>query len=108
MKVSNRYVEREILEIYIFMEMTKISRFHFIQLKSIDLSKKINIISTYFNESDDKQVIENAYFKLFTHNEFIKSVYKSNKVKHFKYILKNFGFEVIESNQRYATFSKDF
>ena len=65
-------------------------------------------MSTYFNEKDDKQIIENTFFNIFTHNEFIKSVYKSNKVKHFKYILKNFGFEVIETNQQYQTFSKEF
>ena len=74
--------------------------------ESLNLSKKLNIISTYFNEKDDKQIIENTFFNLFVRNEFIKSVYKSNKVKHFKNILSSFGFEVIESNQHYQTFNK--
>ena len=74
--------------------------------ESLNLSKKLNIISTYFNEKDDKQIIENTFFNLFIRNEFIKSVYKSNKVKHFKNILSSFGFEVIESNQHYQTFNK--
>ena len=74
--------------------------------ESIDLSKKLDIISSYFNEQDEKKIIEHTFFNIFIKNEFIKSVYKSNKLKHFKFFLINFGFEVIEADGQYQTFSK--
>ena len=74
--------------------------------ESVHLSKKLDIISSYHNEKDEKKVIENTFFNIFTRNEFIKSVYKSNKLRHFKNILTSFGFVVIEDNDQYKNFSK--
>jgi len=60
----------------------------------IELSQKLNLISKYLNEKDEQIIYESSFFKLYCYNEYIRHVYKSNKIKHFEEILKQFGFNV--------------
>jgi len=60
----------------------------------IELSQKLNLISKYLNERDEEIIYESSFFKLYCYNEYIRQVYKSNKIKHFIKILKQFGFNV--------------
>lgn len=53
-------------------------------------------ICTVLDEDYRLKVIENSFFKLFCHNEFVKNVYNNNKESHFKIILQNKGF-IIET-----------
>jgi hypothetical protein len=51
------------------------------------------------NESDDveyKIKYFMGFYKLYSYNQYINNVYRSNKVKHFKRILATHGFDVVE------------
>ena len=61
---------------------------------NIELSEKLNLISKYLNERDEEIIFESSFFKLYCYNEYIRHVYKSNKVRHFIKILNSFGFNV--------------
>ena len=61
---------------------------------NIELSQKLNLVSRYLNERDEEIIFESSFFKLYCFNEYIRQVYKSNKVRHFINILKSFGFNV--------------
>ena len=74
--------------------------------ESIHLSQKLGVISSYFDINDDIQIIENGFFNLFIYNEFLKSAYKSNKIKHFKIMLENSGFNILEDNKDYKPYDK--
>ena len=48
------------------------------------------------NNVDDEYIFnENAFFKLFCYNEYIKDAYETNKKQHFYNILISNGFNVI-------------
>ena len=55
-------------------------------------NNNINNVCRQFNENDDWYIIENTFFNIYCHNEYINDCYNTNKRIHFELILKNQGF----------------
>ena len=59
-------------------------------------------IKQLFEIANESDVVEYkvkyfmGFYKLYSYNQFINNIYKSNKVKHFKRILATHGFDVVE------------
>lgn len=52
------------------------------------------------DENDELKFNNNTFFKLFSYNEYINDIYKTNKEKHFKQILLNNGFILSNQNDK--------
>jgi hypothetical protein len=52
--------------------------------------------STYLDENDELQVVENTFYKLWCQNEFDKDTFETNKLKHYELLLKENGFTLSE------------
>jgi len=65
-------------------------------IKTISKTDNSNINKMCFSIDDENEYIfnENAYFNLFTFNEYIKDTYETNKKQHFFNILNNNGFNI--------------
>jgi len=65
-------------------------------IKTISKTDNSNINKMCFSVDDENEYIfnENAYFNLFTFNEYIKDTYETNKKQHFYNILNDNGFNI--------------
>lgn len=63
-------------------------------------------ICTILDENDKLKIIENSFFKLFCHNEYIKNIYNNNKESHFKKKLEECGF-IIKILGQYEKINKE-
>lgn len=50
------------------------------------------------DENDDLKVYENLFFDLFCFNEYVQNIYNNNKADHFKIILENNGFNLLDED----------
>jgi hypothetical protein len=54
-------------------------------------------MNCFYLDSDDQLVVsENSFFKIYCFNEYIKDMFESNKIEHFKYLLYSNGFKCVE------------
>ena len=56
--------------------------------EAVQTSRSCNSACTYLDEHDHIQVVKNTFFTLYCHNEFIRDIYDSNKIRHVELILR--------------------
>ena len=59
-------------------------------------NNSLNNICVTINTDDEAIVNENTFFNLFCYNEYVKDIYKTNKLKHFEELLIKNGFVLSE------------
>ena len=66
-------------------------------LDNISKSEILNKLCSYYNESEDRQLIENTFLKLYVYNEYVNDILNTDKFLHFRDILVNNGFVLSEA-----------
>ena len=61
-------------------------------------------MSTYLDENDNIQVVNNFFFKLFCRNEYMFDCYRQNIKFHFESLLKNKGFVLCEYDENISKY----
>jgi len=64
-------------------------------------------ISSYTDEEDNLKIVENTFFNLFCYNEYVKDIYETNKYLHYREILKENNFEIIDEDVEKSKLSKE-
>ena len=65
--------------------------------QNINTCKNLKTICTYINEDNEEDIVENSFFNLFCYQEYVKDIYNTNKIEHFKEILSSYGFKLNET-----------
>lgn len=63
----------------------------------IKYNEKLLGLSKSVNENDEIKIINNTYFKIFCYEEYQDSIFRTGFIKHFENILKDNGFNVVET-----------
>lgn len=58
--------------------------------------RNLNNMCISVNENNEEVIIQNTFYQLYIYNEYVKDVYKTNKLKHFENIISNNGFILSE------------
>ena len=66
-------------------------------------------MNCFYLDSDDRLVVsENSFFRIYCFNEYIKDMFESNKIEHFKYLLYSNGFKCVEDlSEVFQTIPRD-
>ena len=62
-------------------------------------SQEINEVCGQFDEDDNEAIVRNTFFEIFTYNEYVLDIYRTNKTAHYENILKSNGFLLSEIGQ---------
>lgn len=71
----------------------------------IKQNEKVLSMSKSINECDEIKIVNNTFFKLFCHNEYQDSIFKTGFLQHYENILNDNGFE-LSSKGDYMTLDK--
>jgi hypothetical protein len=88
--IRNLYYYGEVAEqpaIYTSLEHVKEEVRHCVRIND-----EFSRVCTYLDENDELKVVENTFFNLFCHNQYVIDIYNTNKVKHYELILGQNGF----------------
>lgn len=66
--------------------------------KYITESQQLLNLCAYYDEDDNLKIIQNTYFDLYCYNEYVKDCYETNKYQHYKIILKENNFNIIDDS----------
>ena len=75
--------------------------------KTTKLKDSLINVCVSIDENDEQKFNDNTFFKLFSYNEYINDIYKTNKEAHFKNILINNGFKLSEFGETKKLKSKE-
>ena len=64
--------------------------------QNINTCKNLKTLCSYINKDNEEDIVENSFFNLFCYQEYVKDIYSTNKIEHFKDILTQYGFKVVE------------
>jgi hypothetical protein len=62
-------------------------------------SSELNEVCVVLDENENEKIIKNTFFNLFTYNEYVNDIYKTNLTSHYEVILKDNGFVLSEIGQ---------
>jgi len=69
-------------------------------------SEQLLLMSSYIDEDDKLKIINNSFFDLFCYNEYVKDIYETSKYLHYKEILKQNNFNIINSDDKKEKLNK--
>ena len=64
------------------------------------MTEALNKNCVSLNENDEQIINKNLFFNVFCYNEYVKDVYKTNKLIHYKNILSENGFIIVDNGEQ--------
>ena len=68
--------------------------------ETISNNHLLNTLCSYYDENDERKLIENTFLKLYVYNEYTNDIFNTDKLHHFKNILSANGFIVTEEGDQ--------
>ena len=67
--------------------------------ETISNNHLLNTLCSYYDENDERKLIENTFLKLYVYNEYTNDIFNTDKLHHFKNILSANGFILTEEGE---------